>query len=202
MSDIGCWKKYLPPTTICQFVYSAAMRKLKNEELNRISTEEFKTVSKTPVLLVLDNVRSMNNVGSIFRTADAFLLEGIYLCGITSQPPHREIEKTALGATATVTWKYFKEVKDAILELKKQDYTIVSVEQTDGSIPLSKFFPQTQNKYALVFGHEMNGISEEAIQISDLALEVPQYGTKHSLNIAVCAGIVVWDIYNKLHALE
>jgi 23S rRNA (guanosine2251-2'-O)-methyltransferase len=117
------------------------MRKLKNEELNRISKEEFKSVSKTPVLLVLDNVRSMNNVGSIFRTADAFLLEGIYLCGITSQPPHREIEKTALGATSSVAWKYFKDVKEAILELKKQDYTIVSVEQTDRSTPLSKFFP-------------------------------------------------------------
>ena len=174
------------------------MRKLKNEELNRISKEEFKDRQKTPMALVLDNVRSMNNVGSIFRTADAFLLEGIYLCGITSQPPHREIEKTALGATSTVAWKYFKNVSEAIRELKRQDYLIVSVEQTDNNIPLNKFFPLPEKKYALIFGHEMKGISEEAIQMSDLALEVPQYGTKHSLNIAVCAGIVIWDIYSKL----
>jgi 23S rRNA (guanosine2251-2'-O)-methyltransferase len=181
---------------------SVTMRKLKNEELNRISKDEFKSVSKTPVTLILDNVRSMNNVGSIFRTADAFLLEGIYLCGITSQPPHREIEKTALGATSTVAWKYFKNISEAILELKKQDYIIVSVEQTDSSISLSKFFPLKEKKYAFIFGHEMNGISEEAIQMSDLALEVPQYGTKHSLNIAVCAGIVIWDIYSKLQKTE
>src|SRR5688572_14810960 len=153
------------------------MRKLKNKELNRITKDEFKSVSKAPVILILDNVRSMNNVGSIFRTADAFLLEGIYLCGITSQPPHREIEKTALGATQTVAWKYFKSVSEAITELKQHNYTIVSVEQTDSSTPLSKFFPSPEKKYALIFGHEMNGISEEAIQMSDLALEVPQYGT-------------------------
>ena len=178
------------------------MRKLKNQELNRISKEEFKSVGKTPITLVLDNVRSMNNVGSIFRMADAFLLEGIYLCGITSQPPHREIEKTALGATQTVAWKYFKNVTEAIAALRQQHYIIVSVEQTDSSIPLSKFSPQKgKKKYALIFGHEMNGISEEAIQLSDIALEVPQYGTKHSLNIAVCAGIVVWDIYSRLHKL-
>ncbi len=174
------------------------MRKLKNEKLNRISKEEFKARKKIPVILVLDNVRSMNNVGSIFRTADAFLLEGIYLCGITSQPPHREIEKTALGATSTVAWKYFKNISEAILELRRKDYLIVSVEQTDHNVPLNKFFPLPEKKYALIFGHEMNGISEEAIQMSDLALEVPQYGTKHSLNIAVCAGIVIWDIYSKL----
>ena len=174
------------------------MRKLKNEELNRISKEEFKDKPKTPVIIVLDNVRSMNNVGSIFRTADAFLLEGIYLCGITSQPPHREIEKTALGATQTVAWKYFKNISYAIAELKQQNFAVISVEQTDSSIPLGKFVPIKEKKYALLFGHEMNGISEEAIQMSDIALEVPQYGTKHSLNIAVCAGIVVWDIYSKL----
>lgn len=175
------------------------MRKLKNEELNRISKEELKGRKKAPVTIVLDNVRSMNNVGSIFRTADAFLVEGIYLCGITPQPPHREIEKTALGATLTVAWKYFKNVSEAILELQQQNYLVVSVEQTDTNIPLNKFSPLPGKKYALIFGHEMNGISEEAIRMSDFALEVPQYGTKHSLNIAVCAGIVVWDIYSKLH---
>ncbi|HLG36137.1 MAG TPA: RNA methyltransferase [Bacteroidia bacterium] len=175
------------------------MRKLSNEELNRISKEEFKDKAKTSIVLVLDNVRSMNNVGSIFRTADAFLLEAIYLCGITASPPHREIEKTALGATSTVAWKYFKYVTDAIQELKRQNYVVISVEQTDSSIPLDKFLPSPLKKYALIFGHEMNGISEEAIHLSDLALEVPQYGTKHSLNIAVCAGIVGWDICTKLN---
>src|ERR1041385_6810729 len=174
------------------------MRKLKMEELGRPGVEEYKKQLKLPVTLILDSIRSMHNVGSVFRTADAFAVEQLFLCGITGQPPHREIEKTALGATKSVAWKYFKDVKEAILELKKQDYTIVSVEQTDSSTPLGKFFPQKEKKYALIFGHEMNGISEEAIQMSDLALEVPQYGTKHSLNIAVCAGIVVWDIYNKL----
>lgn len=177
------------------------MRKLKNEELNRISSEEFRQKEKIPVLIVLDNVRSMNNAGSIFRTADAFLVKGIYLCGITSQPPHREIEKTALGATSTVAWKYFRNVSEAILELKRDGYLIISVEQTDHSIPLNKFSPSPGKKYALIFGHEMNGISQEAIQMSDLALEVPQYGTKHSLNIAVCAGIVIWDIYTKIQKL-
>jgi 23S rRNA (guanosine2251-2'-O)-methyltransferase len=175
------------------------MRKLKNEELGRISKEEFKSQQKMPLIIVLDNVRSMNNVGSIFRTADAFLLEAIYLCGITAQPPHREIEKTALGATSTVDWKYFKNVSEAIQNLKQHDYIIISVEQTDRSIPLHAFLPGEGKTYAFIFGHEMNGISEEAIQMSDFALEVPQYGTKHSLNIAVCAGIVVWDIYSKLN---
>jgi len=175
------------------------MRKLSNEELNRISKEEFQGNPKTPIVLVLDNVRSMNNVGSIFRTADAFLLEGIYLCGITASPPHREIEKTALGATSTVVWKHFSKTTEAINELKNGGYEILSVEQTDSSIPLNKFSASPEKKYALVFGHEMNGISEEAIRLSDFALEVPQYGTKHSLNIAVCAGIVVWDIYSKLN---
>lgn len=177
------------------------MRKLKNQELLRISKEEFKVHQKIPLIVVLDNVRSMNNVGSIFRTADAFLLEGIYLCGITSQPPHREIEKTALGATSTVAWTYFKDASEAITELKELEYVIVSVEQTDNSIPLDNFSPLPEKKYALIFGHEMNGISEEAIQMSDFALEVPQYGTKHSLNIAVCAGIVIWDIYSKIQKL-
>ena len=177
------------------------MRKLKNEELNRISKEEFKVQQKMPLIVVLDNVRSMNNVGSVFRTTDAFLLDAIYLCGITACPPHREIEKTALGATSTVAWKHFKNVTEAISALRQQNYVIVSVEQTDNSISLNKFFPSPGKKYALLFGHEMNGISEEAIQMSDLALEVPQYGTKHSLNIAVCAGIVIWDIYSKIKNL-
>ena len=175
------------------------MRKLSNEELNRISKEEFRNQKKTPLIIVLDNVRSMNNIGSIFRTADAFLIEAIYLCGITACPPHREIEKTALGATLTVTWKHFSKTLNAINELKNIGYEILSVEQTDSSILLNKFSVSSEKKYALIFGHEMNGINEEAIQLSDHALEIPQYGTKHSLNIAVCAGVVVWDIYSKLN---
>jgi tRNA G18 (ribose-2'-O)-methylase SpoU len=174
------------------------MRKLTNEELNRISKEEFKERKKTPVILVLDNVRSMNNVGSIFRTADAFLLEAICLCGITAQPPHREIEKTALGATSTVEWKYFSKTVEALQQLKASGYQKISVEQTDSSIPLNEFSPAPEKKYALIFGHEMNGISQEAILLSDFAVDIPQFGTKHSLNIAVCAGIVVWDFYSKM----
>jgi tRNA G18 (ribose-2'-O)-methylase SpoU len=139
----------------------------------------------------------MNNVGSIFRTSDAFLLEAIYLCGITACPPHREIEKTALGATSTVAWKYFKNATEAIQELKQNGFISIAVEQTDSSIPLNKFSPQAEKKYALIFGHEMSGISEDVIPLCDLSLEVPQFGTKHSLNIAVCAGIVVWDYYSK-----
>lgn len=176
------------------------MRKLTNEELNRISKEEFRERNKTPLVIVLDNVRSMNNVGSIFRTADAFLIESIYLCGITAQPPHREIEKTALGATSTVAWKYFSKTVEAIQQLKTSSYEIIAVEQTDSSIPLNKFSVSSEKKYALVFGHEMNGISEEVIQLSNASIEVPQYGTKHSLNIAVCAGIVVWELVNRLNA--
>ena len=174
------------------------MRKLTNEELNRISRDEFRQKEKTPLIIILDNVRSMNNIGSIFRTADAFLLEAIFLCGITAQPPHREIEKTALGATSTVAWKYFSRTIEAIKQLKNGGYEILSVEQTDSGIPLNKFSPSPEKKYALIFGHELNGISEEIIQASDFSLEVPQYGTKHSLNIAVCAGIAVWDFYSKL----
>ncbi|MBK5284093.1 MAG: RNA methyltransferase [Bacteroidia bacterium] len=174
------------------------MRKLTNDELGRITQADFRQKEKTPLVIVLDNVRSMNNIGSIFRTADAFLIEAIYLCGISACPPHREIEKTALGATSTVTWKHFKNASEAIQELKQRNYIIVAVEQTDSNIPLNKFFPSQEKKYALIFGHEMNGVSEEAIQLSDFSIEVPQYGTKHSLNIAVCAGVVVWDFYSKM----
>jgi len=173
------------------------MRKLANIELKRKSISEFRNSSKTPFLMVLDNVRSLNNIGSIFRTADAFIIEGIYLCGITATPPHREIQKTALGATESVSWKYFKTTSEAVISLKNDGYTIISVEQTEGSVSLDKFVPEPDRKYALVFGHEIHGVSEEVIELSDSCIEIPQYGTKHSFNVAVSAGIVLWELAGK-----
>jgi len=177
------------------------MRKLKNDELNRLSVDEFKKAEKTPFIVVLDNIRSLNNVGSTFRTADAFRLEAIYLCGITAKPPHREIHKTALGATETVTWKYFSQTDDAVNELKKQGYFIISIEQVDNSMKLYEFNPESDKKYALVFGNEVKGVSNNIIETSDSCIEIPQIGTKHSLNITVSVGIVVWDFYAKLNSL-
>ncbi len=173
-------------------------RKLKNEELERKSISEFKSAEKTPVIIILDHVRSASNVGSIFRTADAFLLEAVYLCGITAQPPNRDIQKTALGATETVAWKYFGNTKDAVNELRKNNYKIISIEQTSSSILLDKYVPQPDEKIAVVFGNEVSGIHQDIINSSDLTIEIPQVGMKHSLNIAVCMGIVVWEIYRKL----
>lgn len=169
-------------------------KKLQNEELNRITTEEFKQTNKTPLIIVLDNIRSLNNIGSVFRTADAFLIEAVYLCGITAQPPHRDIQKTALGATETVTWKYFENTKDALSNLKQNQYKIASIEQTQNSTMLNDFKVKLDEKWALVFGNEVNGVEQEIINQSDVVIEIPQYGTKHSLNISVSAGIVVWEI--------
>lgn len=149
------------------------------------------------MIMVLDNVRSLNNIGSVFRTADAFLCSSVYLCGITAQPPHREIHKTALGAEETVSWKYFATVVDALIELKKEAYLVVVIEQVEGGICLKDFEPEPMHKYAFVFGHEVDGVSKEAIELCDLAIEIPQEGSKHSLNISVCAGIVAWDFVSK-----
>ena len=173
------------------------MRKLLNEELDRLSVEAFKTVDKIPFMLVLDNVRSLNNIGSVFRTADAFRLEGIYLCGITATPPHREIHKTALGATESVYWEYREETTDAIAELKEKGYQIYSVEQTDGSVLLDQVQLSGKQKYALVFGHEIRGVDQQVVDMSDQCIEIPQYGTKHSLNISVAAGIVIWELFRR-----
>jgi len=173
------------------------MRKLKNEELGRKSVDEFQRADKLPVVIVLDNVRSMHNVGSVFRTADAFCCEALYLCGITAAPPHREIEKTALGATASVQWKYFKTTIDAINELRADGYMLVAVEQAEGGVALNKFNVE-KRKIALIFGHEMSGVSEEVMAMVDYAIEVPQQGTKHSLNISVCVGIVIWEIFRRI----
>ena len=169
-------------------------KKLKLEELNRVSVEEFKKSDKTPIVVVLDNIRSLHNIGSIFRTADAFAIEQIFLCGITAQPPHREITKTALGATESVSWKYFEKTVDALQELKNLGYYIISVEQTKNSQALEKIYFEKQQKCALIFGNEVEGVDQEVINQSDLTLELAQFGTKHSLNVSVCVGIVLWEL--------
>src|SRR6187431_2600648 len=174
------------------------MKKLKLEELGRISIDEFKEADKLSVCLVLDNIRSLHNVGSTFRTADAFRVEKIFLTGITGQPPHREIQKTALGATESVAWEYHEHTSEAVRKLQYQGYQIVVIEQTTGSIPLQTFMPAANTKYCLVFGNEVSGVSDEVIALADIALEIPQSGTKHSLNISVCVGIVVWEVFRKL----
>jgi tRNA G18 (ribose-2'-O)-methylase SpoU len=173
------------------------MKKLKLQELGRLSIDEYKDVQKIPICIVLDNVRSLHNVGSAFRTADAFSVEKIYLTGITGTPPHREIQKTALGATESVSWEYVEDPLHLISSLRAEGYAIVVVEQTTESIPLQSWTPGGE-KYCLVFGNEVNGVNDAVVQQADLALEVPQSGTKHSLNISVCLGIVVWDFFRKL----
>lgn len=174
------------------------MKKLKLEELGRISVGEFKEADKLPVTLLLDNVRSLHNVGSAFRTADAFRIEKIFLTGITGTPPHREIQKTALGATESVNWEYAQAPAEVARKLKTEGYTIIAIEQTTASQPLNSFQPDSGQKYCLVFGNEINGVSEAVLDLADAALEIPQVGTKHSLNISVCLGIVVWDIFRKI----
>lgn len=173
------------------------MRKLKNSELVRLSVPEFKNAEKIPVVVVLDNVRSLNNIGSVFRTSDAFLVDRILLCGITATPPHKDIHKTALGATDSVDWNYFTETRDAILSLKKEGFIIVAVEQTEESTGLDTFRVDRDKKYAFVFGHEIRGVLQEIVDLSDLSLDIPQFGTKHSLNISVCVGMVLWEVFKQ-----
>lgn len=173
------------------------MRKLLNSELDRKSVEQFRISEKAPFIIVLDNVRSQNNVGSIFRTADAFLSEAIYLCGITATPPHREINKTALGATESVTWKYFSKTSEAINELRDSGYRIIGIEQAEGSVELQNVKINKGEKYALVFGHEVNGVDQEILNLCDHCVEIQQFGTKHSFNIAISVGIVLWELNKK-----
>ena len=175
------------------------MKKLKLDELGRMDVAAFKAASKTPIIIVLDNIRSMNNIGSVFRSADAFAVEAIYLCGITAQPPHREIEKTALGATDSVQWKYFENTIAAIEDLKAKDYHICAIEQVANSVSLAQLTIDKELKYALIFGNEVMGVDQQAINRSDTCIEIPQFGTKHSFNIAVTAGIVLWECYRQLH---
>ena len=174
------------------------MRKLENKELERKTIEDFKEAEKTPFIIVLDDIRSLHNIGSVFRTADAFLIEKIYLCGITAIPPNKEIHKTALGATETVAWEYQKDILAVINSLKKEDVSVFAIEQVENSIFLQDFKIETRKKYALVFGNEVYGVSQKAIEICDGTIEIPQLGTKHSLNISVSAGIVVWDLFQKM----
>ena len=173
-------------------------RKLKITELNRISTEEFKEAEKLPLVVVLDNIRSLHNIGSVFRTSDAFRIECIYLCGITATPPHAEMHKTALGAEFTVDWKYVNNTVEAVDNLKNEGYTVYSVEQAEGSIMLNELTLDKNRKYAIVMGNEVKGVQQEVIDQSHGCIEIPQYGTKHSLNVSVTAGIVIWDLFNKL----
>ncbi len=175
------------------------MRKLSMAELGRLSPEEFKAKEKTPLILVLDNVRSGMNVGSAFRTADAFAVKKIYLCGITSQPPHREILKTALGATESVDWEYFENTPELIQQLKSKGINVLAVEQAEDSQMLQAIEVTKEATYALVFGNEVHGVSDEAMEVVDACIEIPQYGTKHSLNIAVSIGIVTWDLFQKMN---
>lgn len=170
------------------------MRKLSMDELNRMSVGEFKEAEKNKVIVVLENIRSMQNVGSVFRTADAFLVEAIYLIGYTPQPPHRDIHKTALGATETVSWKYFQRTADAIAELKTAGYKILGIEQTEGSILLQDYKKADDEQIAIIFGNEAEGVEQETLQQCDGCIEIPQFGMKHSLNISVAAGVVLWEI--------
>lgn len=173
------------------------MRKLENSELGRKSIEDFKKAKKTPLIIILDDIRSLHNIGSVFRTADAFLVEKIYLCGITATPPHKEIHKTALGATDTVAWEYNKDVLEVISNLQNEGTEVWAIEQVDNAVYLNDFMPEQDKKYAIVFGNEVKGVSQKAIELCNGSIEIPQLGTKHSLNISVSAGIVVWDIFQK-----
>jgi tRNA G18 (ribose-2'-O)-methylase SpoU len=170
------------------------MKKLSMDELNRLSKEEFKNIEKKKIIVVLDNIRSMHNVGSVFRTSDAFAIEKIMLCGITAQPPHREIEKAALGATESVDWEYHPNTLELINKLKAESYTIISIEQAENSVFLQDFKTSIDEKYAIVFGNEVEGVQQEVINVSDYCIEIPQFGTKHSFNVSVCAGIVLWEM--------
>ena len=173
------------------------MRKLLNQELGRITNEEFKAARKTPLIIVLENIRSLNNIGSVFRTADAFRLEAVYLCGYTATPPHREIQKTALGATETVTWEYFESIDEALIKLKNNYFGIAAAEQVEGSVFLENMPWADYEKWAVVFGNEVEGVSQDVVNLANVVLEIPQIGSKHSLNIAVSVGIVIWDYFKE-----
>ena len=173
------------------------MRKLKNSELGRLEVEEFKKADKIPLIVILDNIRSLNNIGSVFRTSDAFLVEKIYLCGITAKPPHKEIHKTALGATESVAWEYVEDTLLLVKKLKEEKIKIASIEQAENSTMLQDFNIEENQKYAIVMGNEVKGVQQEVVSNSDYCIEIPQFGTKHSLNISVSCGVVLWDLFKK-----
>jgi len=173
------------------------MRKLKNSELGRLNVEDFKKTDKIPLIVILDNIRSLNNIGSVFRTSDAFLIEKIYLCGITAQPPHKDIHKTALGATESVEWEYVKDTLSLVEKLQKEDVIVASIEQAENSTMLQNFTINPNQKYAIVMGNEVKGVQQEVVSASNYCIEIPQFGTKHSLNISVSCGVVLWDLFKK-----
>ena len=175
------------------------MRKLKNAELNRKTIEEFKNSKKIPICIILDNVRSANNIGSVFRTSDAFIVDKIFLCGITATPPNKDIHKTALGSTESVSWEYFENTLHAIEKLKKDKWTIISIEQVENSITLNDFTIEPENKYAIILGNEVKGIDQAVVDACDYCIEIEQLGTKHSLNISVSAGIILWHVFRQLN---
>ncbi len=175
------------------------MKKLRNHELERKNIADFKAADKTPLLVILDNIRSLNNIGSVFRTSDAFLIEKIYLCGITATPPHKDIHKTALGATDSVDWEYADDTLNLLENLQKDGVKIVSIEQADDSISLNDFMLKKEQKYAVIFGNEVKGVQQAVVSASDYCVEIPQYGTKHSFNISVSVGIVLWDLFGKIN---
>ena len=174
------------------------MRKLRNNELGRLSPDQYKQEKKVPIVVILDNIRSCNNIGSVFRTSDALLIEKICLCGITATPPNAEIHKTALDAEKTVAWEYYAETEEALVSLKSADYKVFAVEQVEDSIMLPDFNPKIYNKIALVFGNEVKGVQQKVVNMCDGSIEIPQFGTKHSFNISVSAGIVLWDLFSKI----
>ncbi|TXD48982.1 MULTISPECIES: RNA methyltransferase [unclassified Polaribacter] len=178
------------------------MRKLKNNELGRISVDEFKSTPKTPLIIVLDNIRSLNNIGSVFRTSDAFLIEKIYLCGICATPPNKDIHKTALGATESVAWEYAENIMDLVQKLKAENIKVLAIEQAENSTKLDTFYPEKNTKYAIVLGNEVKGVQQEVVNASDFCIEIPQVGTKHSLNISVTTGVVIWDLFTKMKAMQ
>jgi tRNA G18 (ribose-2'-O)-methylase SpoU len=175
------------------------VKKIKNNELNRLSVEDFKSAQKTQIIIVLDNVRSLNNIGSIFRTADAFLIDHIYLCGITATPPNKDIQKTALGSTDSISWSYEKDTLSIVKKLQSKKIKVIAVEQVENSVMLQDFKTFENDVYALVFGHEVKGVSQEVVSQCDMAIEIPQYGTKHSFNISVSCGIVLWELFSKIN---
>ncbi len=176
------------------------MRKLKNNELGRITVDAFKAIEKTPLIVVLDNIRSLNNIGSVFRTSDAFLIEKIYLCGICATPPNKDIHKTALGATESVAWEYVTDTLTLVEKLKTENIKVLAIEQVENSTKLNTFFPEKNQKYAIVMGNEVKGVQEAVVNAADLCIEIPQLGTKHSLNISVTTGVVLWDLFQKLNS--
>ncbi|TVZ25507.1 SpoU rRNA methylase family protein [Gillisia sp. Hel_I_86] len=177
-------------------------RKLKNSELDRKSVSEFKEATKTPIIVILDNIRSLNNIGSVFRTADAFLIKKVYLCGITAIPPHKDIQKTALGATETVDWAYVEDTIPLIKKLQAENVQVLAIEQAEGAIMLNDFTPENDKTYAVVFGNEVKGVQQEVVSASNEIIEIPQLGSKHSLNIAVSTGVVLWDLFCKTSSIE